>query len=180
MLDRRRGNPISLGVVYLAVAARLGLELTGTNMPQRFLLQLRLGGAGEPTSERVFVDVAERGKLLSEEDCRQRLEQLAHQPGYPSPHTWSQVRAPAHRGLSLSAPAHFGLCVFLTSHMITYTVSVSTPHALLESTLARARCACRPALTSSPYCCCWCCAGDEAHDAARRLVAGAHQPAASG
>jgi hypothetical protein len=143
VLDRRRGNPISLAVVYLAVAARLGVELTGTNMPQRFLLQLRLDGtATEPTSQRVFIDVAERGALLSEQDCRNRLQELAHQPGYPSPHLWTQVRR-----LSLSPLAHVLQPVAGASCAALPTLFLS---ALWPRSLVPLPCAFRPALTTAP------------------------------
>ena len=41
MLERRRGIPISLSTVYLALGRRLGLPFEGVGMPGHFLVRLR-------------------------------------------------------------------------------------------------------------------------------------------
>lgn len=38
VLDTRKGNPISLGVIYLAVAQKLNLPIYGVNLPKSFIL----------------------------------------------------------------------------------------------------------------------------------------------
>ena len=38
VLQDRTGIPITLGVLYMAVAQRLGLQLHGLNLPGRFML----------------------------------------------------------------------------------------------------------------------------------------------
>lgn len=64
VLTRKVGIPISLGVVYIEVAARLGLEAAGVNFPGHFLV--RVG------AEPLIVDAFE-GRLTSLEECRVRL-----------------------------------------------------------------------------------------------------------
>lgn len=63
VLDRRRGIPISLSVLYAAVAAPAGLDLAGVNLPAHFVLR----AVGEP--EPLFVDAFHEGALLDREGC---------------------------------------------------------------------------------------------------------------
>jgi len=76
VLDRRTGIPISLAVVYLEIARRAGVGMTGINFPGHFLLRadhpgapLRVGGPF------LIVDPFHGGALLSEVDCREMLRQ---------------------------------------------------------------------------------------------------------
>jgi regulator of sirC expression with transglutaminase-like and TPR domain len=81
VLDRRTGIPISLAVVYLEVARRAGLRVTGVNFPGHFLL--RASAAPErrdppPASghgDFLIVDPFHGGAVLSEVDCRELLRQ---------------------------------------------------------------------------------------------------------
>jgi regulator of sirC expression with transglutaminase-like and TPR domain len=69
VLDRRRGIPISLSVVYIEVARRLGKPVCGIGLPGHFVV--RYEDAGFST----YIDPFHAGKLLTEKDCRA----LAHQ-----------------------------------------------------------------------------------------------------
>ena len=66
VLDRRTGIPITLAVVYLELARRAGLGITGVNFPGHFLLRAPGGIGGED----LIIDPFHRGALLSEVDCR--------------------------------------------------------------------------------------------------------------
>jgi len=65
VLERRRGIPITLSLVYLSVAGRLGLSVRGVGFPGHFLLKW----LGDPET---LVDPFE-GKPLSVQDCERRL-----------------------------------------------------------------------------------------------------------
>ena len=67
VLDRRLGIPISLSVVYLEVAWRLGLPLEGVSFPGHFLVKLALGDG------LIVLDPFFGGISLDEDDLRQRL-----------------------------------------------------------------------------------------------------------
>lgn len=69
VLDRRTGIPITLAVVYLELARRAGLSVTGINFPGHFLLRAPGGVAGDD----LIIDPFHGGALLSEFDCRQLL-----------------------------------------------------------------------------------------------------------
>ena len=69
VLDRRTGIPISLAVVYLELARRAGLSITGVNFPGHFLLR----APGLIAGDDLIIDPFHGGALLSEFDCRQLL-----------------------------------------------------------------------------------------------------------
>jgi len=65
VLDTRKGIPITLAVVYMEVARRLGLVVRGVSFPGHFLAKY----AGDTE---ILID-AFFGQVLTEEHCRQRL-----------------------------------------------------------------------------------------------------------
>jgi regulator of sirC expression with transglutaminase-like and TPR domain len=67
VLDRRTGNPITLCVVYLLIARRLKLPMTGIGMPGHFVCRYQSSAA------EIYVDAFHAGKLLSKADCIQFL-----------------------------------------------------------------------------------------------------------
>lgn len=62
VIDRRKGLPVALGILYLHVAARLGLDLSGLNFPGHFVLRLVAGG------EAIVIDPFNGGQALSSAD----------------------------------------------------------------------------------------------------------------
>ena len=70
VLERRLGIPLSLSLVYMEVGKRLGLHIVGVGMPFHFIVRCDL----QDTS--IYIDPYEKGKLLSEQDCRDRLSQI--------------------------------------------------------------------------------------------------------
>jgi regulator of sirC expression with transglutaminase-like and TPR domain len=75
VLERRTGIPISLAVVYLEVARRAGLRVSGINFPGHFLLRASEDGEPDGTGEFLIIDPFHGGALLSEVDCRELLRQ---------------------------------------------------------------------------------------------------------
>ena len=76
VLVRRTGIPITLAVVYLEVARRAGVQVTGVNFPGHFLLRAADERARMHYSgDFVIVDPFHGGALLSELDCREMLRQ---------------------------------------------------------------------------------------------------------
>ena len=68
VLDRKTGIPITLSTVYLEVAERLNLPLVGVGMPGHFLVKI-------PYFD-ILVDPFARGRILTEDDCREQMKQL--------------------------------------------------------------------------------------------------------
>lgn len=93
VFERRRGNPISLALVQMEVARRLGVPLDGVSFPGHFLVRL-------PVNDGVLVmDPFNRGRPLDEEELRQRARpHLGGEP--PDDHALFQILHPAtHRAI---------------------------------------------------------------------------------
>jgi regulator of sirC expression with transglutaminase-like and TPR domain len=67
VVDRRTGNPINLALLYLFFGRRLRLPLTGIGLPGHFVCRY------QTTADEIYVDVFNRGRLLSKADCVQYL-----------------------------------------------------------------------------------------------------------
>jgi len=70
VLDRKLGIPITLSVVYLEVAWRLGVPLRGVSLPGRFMVGLF--DADEP----IILDPFDGGKKLGAVEVQDKLEQM--------------------------------------------------------------------------------------------------------
>lgn len=81
VIERRRGIPISLCIIYLLVAYRCGIELEPVGLPGRFML-------GSFVEQDVFfIDVYERGIFRTIEDVELMLERndIELDPSYLTP-----------------------------------------------------------------------------------------------
>jgi regulator of sirC expression with transglutaminase-like and TPR domain len=70
VLDRRVGIPITLSLVYIEIARRLGLPLQGVGMPGHFLVKCSAPG------EEIVIDPFGGGAILSIADCQRILDKL--------------------------------------------------------------------------------------------------------
>ena len=71
VLDRGLGIPITLSIIYMEVAGRVGLPLSGVGMPGHFLLK----HYGDSEQE-ILIDCFNRGDILSRQDCQSRLDEI--------------------------------------------------------------------------------------------------------
>src|SRR5215472_732602 len=71
VLDRKLGIPISLSVVYMEVARRVGFPIAGTGMPGHFLLKHHDVMSGE-----ILIDPFNRGRIVGSAECQQRLNEI--------------------------------------------------------------------------------------------------------
>lgn len=71
VIDRRRGLPITLGIIYLEIVRGLGFEADGLNFPGHFLLRLTGG------RERVIIDPFHSGQEMNAVRLRQMLKAAA-------------------------------------------------------------------------------------------------------
>jgi len=70
VLDRGVGIPITLSIVYMEVARRVGFSLSGVGMPGHFLLKYYEDGR-----ERL-IDCFNHGDILTRQDCQSRLDEI--------------------------------------------------------------------------------------------------------
>src|SRR5579871_1041276 len=71
VLDRGLGIPITLSILYMEVARRVGLALTGVGMPGHFLLKHYREDGTE-----MLIDCFNRGDILDRQDCQNRLDEI--------------------------------------------------------------------------------------------------------
>lgn len=64
VIDSRFGNPISLTIVYMLVARRAGLKVSGVGLPGHFIARM----------EHVFFDPFHGGRRMHLDECRRLLE----------------------------------------------------------------------------------------------------------
>jgi regulator of sirC expression with transglutaminase-like and TPR domain len=72
VVDRRRGNPINLSLLYLLLARRLELPVAGIGLPGHFTCR------HQSTSEEIYIDPFHHGKFLTKADCIQYLVSGSH------------------------------------------------------------------------------------------------------
>jgi len=70
VLERKQGIPITLSVLYMEVAQRIGIALDGVGFPGHFLVKHALDGA------ELLIDPFHQGEIKSREDLRGMLERL--------------------------------------------------------------------------------------------------------
>lgn len=73
VIERRRGNPITLSAIYILIARRLGLPVRGVGMPGHFIVRYEHG------DEHTWIDPFHQGRLLSRADCVRHIRRS----GYP-------------------------------------------------------------------------------------------------
>ena len=84
VITRKKGIPISLSVIYMEVARRVGLSLGGVGFPGHFLVKYH------DAEIEILIDVFNEGEIRAREDLDQMLQQLyrgqvSYQPGFVTP-----------------------------------------------------------------------------------------------
>lgn len=87
VLESKKGNPISLSILYVEIARRLNLPIYGVNLPQHFILSY-LDKPGffpfpSPTEEQdvlFYINPFSRGSIFSRKDVDAYLRQLNLDP----------------------------------------------------------------------------------------------------
>jgi regulator of sirC expression with transglutaminase-like and TPR domain len=64
VIDRRKGIPVSLGILYAHIGRAMGWTITGLDFPSHFLLRLEGNGL------RLIVDPFDEGRIMAPEDLR--------------------------------------------------------------------------------------------------------------
>ncbi len=70
VIDDREGLPITLSVLYIALAERLHLKVVGVGLPGHFVVRYEPSAAGEPPQ---LIDPFEKGLRLTTAEAEQRL-----------------------------------------------------------------------------------------------------------
>jgi regulator of sirC expression with transglutaminase-like and TPR domain len=86
VIDAKKGNPISLAIIYLSVAWKLGLPIYGVNLPKNFILAFKDESAGRNTADEsgdilFYINPYNKGAVLGRKEIdyfitQQQLEPL--------------------------------------------------------------------------------------------------------
>jgi regulator of sirC expression with transglutaminase-like and TPR domain len=71
VLESRRGNPITLCVIYMLVAQKLKLPVSGVNLPNLFVLTYKDG-----THPQFYVNAFNKGLIFSRQDIENYINEL--------------------------------------------------------------------------------------------------------
>ena len=74
VFDLKKGNPISLCVIYLLLARRLGLPISGVNLPSLFVLTYKT------PQLQFYINIFNRGLIFSKVDISNYIKQMHLQP----------------------------------------------------------------------------------------------------
>jgi len=81
VVDQRSGNPITLCSIYLFIARRLRLPISGIGLPGHFLCRF------QSSTREFYIDVFKEGQFWTKADCIKHLIKTSHslQEGYLTP-----------------------------------------------------------------------------------------------
>jgi len=87
VLESRKGNPLSLSIIYQEIARRLDIPVYGVNLPQHFVLafldrdhHLPLPNPGEEQPVLFYINAFSKGSMFQRNDIDQYLQNLKLQP----------------------------------------------------------------------------------------------------
>lgn len=76
VIESKRGNPITLGIIYLAVCQKLNIPIYGVNIPAHFILTY----AEDGINSLFYLNIFNRGTVFNRNDIDLFLEQLKQEP----------------------------------------------------------------------------------------------------
>lgn len=92
VIETRRGIPISLSVIYMAIADRIGLELKGVAAPAHFLTRYDLDEGP------IFIDAFDSGRQMTTSECVEWLSDIAEMEDQD---IWSTLRPVSPRSITI-------------------------------------------------------------------------------
>lgn len=76
VIERKKGNPITLGIVYLAICNKLNIPMYGVDVPAHFILAYSEDGE----NALFYLNVFNKGTVFGQPDIDKFLEQLKVEP----------------------------------------------------------------------------------------------------
>jgi len=74
VMETKKGNPITLCIIYLLITQRMGLSIYGVNLPNLFVLTYK------DSEQQFYINVFNRGLIFSREDVETYIGQLNKTP----------------------------------------------------------------------------------------------------
>ena len=76
VIERKKGNPITLGIVYLAICKKLNIPMYGVDVPAHFILSY----SEDAKNALFYLNVFNKGTVFGQHDIDKFLEQLKVDP----------------------------------------------------------------------------------------------------
>ena len=98
VMESKKGNPISLSVIYLLIAKKLDMPIYGVNLPNMFILTYKT------KDEQFYINAFNRGLIFSREDIDSYITQinLAPRPIFYEPCSNTDIVIRTLRNLSIA------------------------------------------------------------------------------
>ena len=126
VLTRRLGIPISLSVLYMTIARRLGLVLQGINVPTHFMLRTTIDG------EHVYVDPYHGGRVMDAAALMRFIEIRAQAARLPLPLPIPEALGPVAQALIVRRMLYNLKFVHLNTRRLPAAIPVMRRLALLS------------------------------------------------
>jgi len=131
VLESRQGIPLTLAIVFVEVAKRLGVHASGVTFPGHYLVRVEKGESDFPSP--IFIDAFSGGKMLEEEDLDHLLRRALGPTAIRLPeHTKkANARATLVRLLTNLKSAYLGRGDFARAELSLHRIVDLVPHSLL-------------------------------------------------
>jgi len=99
VLETKRGNPITLCIIYMLVAQKLKLPVNGVNLPNLFVLTYK-----DSKHAQFYINVFNKGLIFSRQDIENYINELhlTHQPSFFEPCSNLEIVRRVFRNLIMS------------------------------------------------------------------------------
>lgn len=99
VLETKRGNPITLCIIYMLVAQKLKLPVHGVNLPNLFVLTYK-----DSKHAQFYINVFNKGLIFSRQDIENYINELhlTHQPSFFEPCSSLEIIRRVFRNLIMS------------------------------------------------------------------------------
>jgi regulator of sirC expression with transglutaminase-like and TPR domain len=99
VLETKRGNPITLCIIYMLVAQKLKLPVSGVNLPNLFVLTYK-----DNVHTQFYINVFNKGLIFSRQDIENYINELhlAHQQSFFEPCSNLEIIRRVFRNLIMS------------------------------------------------------------------------------
>jgi regulator of sirC expression with transglutaminase-like and TPR domain len=87
VIDNRKGNPLSLSIIYMHISRKIGLPVCGINMPKHFIVGFESEHHFDIDSIKFYINPFSKGTILNRQDLETFLkrEKIKESSKYFSP-----------------------------------------------------------------------------------------------
>ncbi len=87
VIENKKGNPLSLSIIYIYICQKIGLPICGVNMPKHFIVGFESDNHFDIDSIKFYINPFSRGTILNRQDLEKFLkrEKIKESSKYFSP-----------------------------------------------------------------------------------------------